>query len=399
LLYLNLIEVLAGLLLTLCPLNHPPEEYLPAEPKLVQLEITQEFGESINIKAIFEPIQYLDRIEIFIKPHSNGEKITETLYPSLNGEIAYIVDLPNPSISLFSEVLIWFEVKMVDGTISRTEPTVYYYFDNRFNWKSLNTEEFTIFWYQDDPELGEKLLAIAYEGLAKINSLVDVPNPQGIKIYVYDDPADLQETLVYAGEIVSKIAGHAKPSTDTILVSSKSDTKSLLETRRQIPHEMVHILLFQKLGSSYINLPPWLNEGLATLAELTPNPDYLTLLSKAHEKSNIIPIEDLSETLPNDEVNFQLAYAESSAFTEYLYNIYGREVMEGFIQTCAHDGNCEIAVQRSFNKSLNELEGDWRSFEFSETPLTKIKDNALALIILLCIAFIVPIGLVIKNLR
>ena len=288
---------------------------------------------------------------------------------------------------------------MVDGAITTTEPTTYYYFDDRFTWRSINTEEFTIFWYQNEPELGEKILGIAYEGLAKIDYFIDIPNPQGLKIYVYSDPADLQETLVYAGDIVSQIAGHAKPSNDTILISLTSREDDLVELRRQVPHEMLHILLYQKLGSSYTDLPPWLNEGLATFAELSPNPDYQTLLSEAHDKSNIIPIEDLCEPFPIDETNFQLAYAEASIFTEFLYNKYGREVMESFIQTSARDRNCEIAVQSTFDKSLHELEEEWRSTDFSDNDSTKINENTLAFIFLLCIAFIVPLGLVIKNVR
>jgi len=37
---------------------------------------------------------------------------------------------------------------------------------------------------------------------------------------------------------------------------------------QRIPHELMHVMLYRSIGAGYNNLPAWLREGTATLAEV-----------------------------------------------------------------------------------------------------------------------------------
>jgi hypothetical protein len=203
---------------------------------------------------------------------------------------------------------------------------------------------------------------------------------------------------LFAGSSTSWVAGHADPDLGVIMVSLPPGPEQILEIKRQIPHELVHILLFEKLGSRYSAMPRWLNEGLATVAELFPNPDYQLLLEKAYEREGLIPILDLCSSFPIDAANFQLSYAESYAFTWYLLQTYGNDKIEGLIQAYANGQACDQGIHTVYGESLTNLEAAWRLARFNENLFFNTWIESLPLIIVFGFVFLVPIGLIILKL-
>jgi hypothetical protein len=367
------------------------------EPQVVDLIIVHVFGEQIDVQARFQSGNEIDQVILTILTEDQKQIAREILSPTPLGEIFYIQNLTQHAIQAFSFLLIEFEIEMQDGTSFHLEPVSYFYDDNRFQWQSLQTEEFTISWYQPDPDLGQEILATAYQGLTRIKELVQVPQPDSISIYAYASAIDMQETLKFIGESSAWVAGHAEPDFGTIVVSLPPGPEQAFEIRRQIPHELVHILLYQRLGTAYDNLPRWLNEGLASSAELFPNPDYQLLLEKAHERQSLIPLEDLCQSFPIDAANFQLAYAQAFSFTWYLQESYGTETIENLIQAYAQGQTCDQGVQSALDRPLAEVETLWRQAVFSERPELEVDQGTISMMILIGFAFVVPIGLIIKG--
>jgi len=265
---------------------------------------------------------------------------------------------------------------------------------NRFEWESITNQEFSIFWYQDDPNLGKEIQNTAYKGLALIQNQVDVPTPDGIFIYAYADAGEMQDTLISTDGSTSWVAGHADPDIGVIVVSLPPGSEQYRELQRQIPHELTHVLLYKKIGQRYSSLPRWLNEGLASQFELNPNPDFQLLLDKAFERNALIPLYDLCNSFPIDAANFQLSYAESYSFTSYLQDKFGGKMIEELIQAYANGMNCDQAVLDVYKFSLIELDADWRQYRFNENTDDALINTSEPLIIILGFAFIVPISLI-----
>ena len=334
--------ILTGMLFNFMTAQPSRPELGKPDVQVSDIQISHIFGEQIDLQARVEAKDPIEEILLFIQSEDNNTLVVEPLRPTFDGEIYYIFDLTQNQVRSFSELSIWFEITLNNGDSHISEIIKYEYNDNRFEWQSIQTEEFTIFWYQDDPDLGQRILNVAYEGLERINNQVGVPEPDNILIYAYASVIEMQDTLMFSGGSSAWIAGHADPDLGTIVVSLPPGPEQILEIRRQIPHELVHILLYEKMGPNYSNLPRWLNEGLASTAELFPNPDYQLLLDKAHERDALIPIRDLNTGFPIDAANFQLSYAEAYAFTWYLQQTYGKESIEALIQAytdeMGHDG-------------------------------------------------------------
>jgi hypothetical protein len=373
------------------------EDIHGTEPKIVDLNINHVVGKQIDIQAKIEPRNTIREVDVIIQTEDKSIIARETLTPSPLGEIFYIHQIINPLIRINSELSIWFEIRSTDDSLHIIDPTNYLYDDTRFDWQSHETENFLVFWYQEDPDFGKKIVTAANEGLSKVNHNVTLPTPEGISIYAYDNHIDLQEILIYSGEATSWVASHADPAHEMMVVSLPQGPDQDIEIGRQIPHELFHILLFQMVGEGYQYIPRWLNEGLATSAEITPDPVNKLLLIKAYERGTLLPIESLCEGFPIDAANFQLAYAEAHDFTIYLLDAFGKERLEGLIQAYSKGKGCDQAINEVYQLSLKDLEKDWRQKTFSEPPGLNITPEIISLFILISAAFIIPLGLLILN--
>jgi hypothetical protein len=359
-----------------------------------EVEITHIFNELLGIHGKIKTLEPTDQVSITIALDDGSILAKEPLSPTSNGDVFYTHNLSQNPIRPFSNLTIWFEAASIDGSSTSSEKIPYFYDDNRFQWSTLEDKAFNVHWYQDDPTLGKEILEIAHKGLAQINDLFEAPQPEGIQIYAYASVVEMQDTLMFSGGATSWVAGHANPDSAVIIVSLPPGPEQIIETQRQIPHELVHILLFNKLGNGYQNIPRWLNEGLASSAELFPNPDFQLLLDKAFERDAIIPIGDLCTSFPLDAANFQLSYAEAYDFTGYLIKNFPSNNIEQLLENYSGGKDCEQGFFEVFEVSLPDLEANWRQDRFNEV---KIEDNlrkTSPLLIVIGGVFIVPLGLI-----
>ena len=365
----------------------------PTDINIKDINISHSFNEFITVQALIYPTDQIESVNVHIQ---SKDTIIDNKYPmSLNpsGKTLSSINLNETSFIPFSTLKIWFEVEKKDGTIFHYDPRYYFYDDNRFDWKILKTNEFEIAWYQDTPALGEKVLQTAQEGISKIQKLVTVPVPVGIKFYVYSNAAEMRDALMFSPSTTSWIVGHSKPELKVVLVSIPPGGEQAREISRQIPHELTHVLLFEKIGESYNNLPRWLNEGLASKAEINLNPDLQVILENAHDNDVLIPLVDLCTNFPSDSNKIQLSYAEASSFVSYLQTEYGGEIIEELVQSYVLNSNCELGFQNVFDQSLTEIEADWHRTIFNTPSLHSRIEESIPLLIIIAILFVGPIGL------
>lgn len=383
------------LLVALQFLFAPATVHAESGTQIVDVSVTHIFGDQINLQATVESDEQIQKLEVVFQSADGFIIKAEPISQSPEGKIDYTLDIEAHPVRAFTNISIWFEIELEDGTTLTSGTTEYFYSDNRFEWWDIQSDDFTVYWYQDDPELGSRILNAAYDGVTRIQSWLDAPIPVGIDIYAYASAADMQQTLMFSGGSSFWVAGHADSTLGVIVISLPPGAEQILEIQRQIPHELVHIMLNRKMGPSYTYLPRWLNEGLASAAELLPNPDYQLLLDKAYDREALIPIRDLCSSFPIDAANFQLAYAESYAFTWYLQQTHGSEKIEELIQAYANGLNCEKGIEDTYETSLSELQAEWRQAMFNEHQVLNTWSESLPMVILAGFAVISPIGMMV----
>jgi hypothetical protein len=161
----------------------------------------------------------------------------------------------------------------------------------------------------------------------------------------------------------------------------------------------MHILLYHKLGDRMGKLPTWLNEGLASLNEEFPNPDYYTVLMDGVARENLVPIEMLCNNFQREAAVFYLSYAESESFTRYLYQRFGISSIEALINSYVDGVGCTVAPQNVLGASLVELEREWQSEVLGMNPYGRALQALAPWLVVLGAVTISPFALLLVRTR
>jgi hypothetical protein len=365
-------------------------EINPGEPEY-------KFAELISFKAslIFE--EQIDEVLLFIRASAESDLQVHPVSFDEFGNLSAQVDLEQYPLAGFTNIEYWYQVNTIDGDNWSSPQYAFNYADNRYQLRSLTGEPFTIHWYQGDLAFGEEVLNVALESLTSTQDLLTVFFPQNLDIYVYDSVQALQAALPNGGQ--NWLAGHADPFEGIMLVSLPTGPDQRLEMERQIPHELMHVGLNYTDSHAYINLPAWFNEGLASLVELYPNPEYQTLIDNAFESDLLLPFDSLCHSFPNDAQRGLLAYAQSASFTRYLYDQFGEPGFNRLMAAYASGMSCEGGIEQALGTKLDRLETGWRSETFKDLTIARIYQEFLPWLVLLVVILAGPVILVISIIR
>jgi hypothetical protein len=366
-------------------------EIIPEDPAYV-------FGDSLTFNAVLQSTEGVDGVVLFIQSRDEADLQVFPVLMDSSGNLSVEIDLRETPFPGFADIRYWYQVSTTSGESYQSPVHTFTYKDNRYQWKTLAGEQFTIYWYAGDLDFGEELLNVSLAAVRDIQELLDVFIPENLDVYVYDSVQAMQAAVPGAGQFW--IAGHADPIQDVILVTLPPGADQRLEMERQIPHELMHVALNYTDAHAYSNFPVWLNEGLASLVELYPNPEYAELNTNAFEAGEMIPMAVLCQSFPSDPQQALLAYAQSASFTQYLYDQFGKPGFNRMMAAYASGMSCEQGVLEALGSDLESLEESWQRSTFARVTLGIALRELLPWLLLLLAVLAVPlvmIGVVIRK--
>ena len=390
-------SILLILILSLACLAAP--DILAAPARAAALELMTEtveytFGGRVNFRLTFPDSTPVQSAQVFLRSQGDAQTLSGDMM--LNGvEATYVHDLTSQPLRAFTTIEYWFFITPQAGEAYLTEPHTFLYLDNRFQWQTLEDELFRVHWYAGDAAFGQSVMDAARAGLERAESLLQLGESRPVDIYVYASGKELQSTLRLAG--LDWVAGHADPDLNLMVVSLPEGPDRGRETERQIPHELMHILLYQAVGEGSGKLPTWFKEGVASANELRPNSDYYLILERAAEQDTLIRLEQLCDSFPQDS-SVYLAYAEADSFLRYLHQKYGSAGLSDLLQSYAGGEGCEYGSQAALGLPLQRLEDDWRRETLGESALLSALVNLLPWLFVLVVVILVPLLLTLVNL-
>jgi hypothetical protein len=364
------------------------------------------FGELVFFKAYVQSDTPVKAAVIFFQADNDTRTNVglAEVHPMGDGSFAlgYIHHMSDYSIRPFSTVNFHWELTLEDGSTYESPQEWFNYYDNRFAWKTLQKsitpdQTLVVHWYQGDLQFAQNVLDVADAGRERIQDILVLPMPGKLDIYVYADAETMQAALNPSS--ANWVAGHADPDLGVILVTLPEGPEQQLLVEQRVPHELMHILLYQSNRLGYPNLPTWLNEGLASNAELDPNPDYRILLEDAAKKNSLIPLPALCNAFPREAYSALLSYAEADSFVKYLHDSYGVPGLQALVTAYANGLDCNRGAEQALGKSLVQLQRNWERDELSQNVALKAFLNMLPWIILLLAVLAAPLILALLRLR
>lgn len=355
-------------------------------------QVDYQFGE----KAVFTAQLHapdpgnIQEIDFFYQSQGKSIQVNKIAIPT-DGNLSFELDLHDGALRPFAAVTYWFQVQPANGQPYKSSQFSFTYEDNRFTWQTMQEGLFIVHWIEGDLVFGQAVYNSAVAGLASIENLLQLPplaNP--LDIYVYAHAKDLQSALELGGQ--EWIAGHASPDLGVVLVTIAPGPEQRLQMEKQVPHELTHILVYQKTKKGYDRQPVWLMEGLASLAEVYRNSDYSLALDTAKKNQALLPIASLCAAFPKDASNAFLAYAEADSFTHFLLNNYGTKGLMQLVDQYSDGLGCAEGFAASFGTPLSRAEYRWRQESLG------IDVGLMAVVRLLPYLFILAILLVFPSL-
>ncbi|MBI1855722.1 MAG: hypothetical protein HYR93_07660 [Chloroflexi bacterium] len=290
----------------------------------------------------------------------------------------------------FATIVFSYQVAFANGQTAASVPFYFRYEDNRFSWKSLTDGTVTVRWYNGGDTFGRAALDAARVSLRDVGQLLSASLDAPLDVYVYANAGDLQSALTLGGK--QWVAGHADPALSVVMVSVSPGDAQTIELQRQVPHELAHVMLYRSIGAAgYDRLPAWLNEGIASMAELYPNPDYARALALASQNNSLMPIADLCASFPSDSGGAFLAYAQSESFARYLRSTYGDTGLIALTKSYGDGLDCNLGAMRAIGAPLDQLDARWRESALGQNVIGVAARNLLPYIILLALILVVPI--------
>jgi hypothetical protein len=372
-----------------------------AETQVIETAVLYTFDEQITFRAKLKTDLPIESALVFFQADKDTRTHVgiATITPLENStyELVYDHNLNDFDLRAFSNVEYRFEVKLKNGDTYKSFTSKFYYEDNRFEWQNLVDAPFQVHWYEGDVAFAQSVLDVAQEGLIKIQSLYPFPAPESLDIYVYSESKAMQDTLDPTS--ANWVVGHADPDLGVILATLPPGPEQQLILKQIVPHELMHVLLYQATNLGYSNLPTWLSEGLAALAELYPNTDYHIALESAIQKDSLLPMASLCKTFPRDASNALLSYAQAASFTSYLHDTYGITGLEKLVTAYANGLDCEQGAKSALGVNLSQLDRQWRRDALAENIALTTLYNLLPWLVLLAAALGAPLILILRWLH
>jgi Peptidase MA superfamily len=368
------------------------------------VNISYNFGQQITFLAQLTsnvPIQ-----QAFITFREVNQENSQVALLTLNadGSTTYHYDASQHLIPPFATIEFSYQATLTNNQTVTTGPFYFRYDDNRFAWKELSAESVTVHWYNGDNVFGQAALDAARVGLQNISQTFPVSLNPPVDVYIYSTFDDLVSSLTLGGRQWE--AGHADPSIGVgMLAVAPSDTQSV-DLQQLVPHELTHIMLYRSLGDGFNRLPTWLEEGIASMEELYPNPDYANALEVASKNNSLLSFKDLCASFPADSGRAYLAFAESQSFVRFLRDTYGNTGIVALTKAYADGLDCDLGATRAVGVPLNQLDTRWRETVLGQNVAGVAAQNLLPYLIILGLTLIVPvwgaIGVIVtgrKNVR
>lgn len=318
------------------------------------------YGSTINFSAQIQGVSEVIRAAVFIREGSSEFPNVAIAVLSDGSTISaeVIEEVQALGVEPFSTITYWWQIDFANGDNYITDPASFVYEDNRFDWHSLGNSNVTVHWIEGELTRGQDILNLASDSILKIQRDLALPALDHVSIYIYPTAGQLQSSIRMGG--ATWVGGHAQPELRTVLLTAPTGVEGQISLERDLPHELVHILLYERMGDQYHNLPTWLNEGLATLQEGVPNPAYIFELDRAARENALISMHSLCASFPISEEDALLAYAQSASFTQYLLDIYGVGGVALLLDAYQEGTSCEGGVQRVYQRPISQLENEWR---------------------------------------
>ncbi len=228
--------------------------------------------------------------------------------------------------------------------------------DPRFLWHERTQGAVTLHWYDGDTSFSDAVLSAAATAFAAASQLAPNGQARPVQVYLYSTEQDFRSALGAGAE--EWVGGQAFPAYRVVVLYSPPQDP--VAAQRSVAEEMTHLALDGGSSDAIGQLPTWLDEGLAVVAEGDPAPVFVQALQDAAKAHRLMSLQSLSGNFPESTEEATLAYAESDSAVRYFVQTYGRQKLRLLVEAFRRGMTSDEAFQASIGRTTLEFERAWQ---------------------------------------
>ena len=250
--------------------------------------------------------------------------------------------------------IVWYwQLTTTDGTVSETPAQTWRFEDPRYEWVEIERGGIVVRYYDNEGIA----IAMAEEGadaVATMSQLLGIDVDFPLKVYVWRSEADAEGVQRERSEGFDEqiITGGVRVLGDLVHIYNPS--------RWVIRHELTHILTNIAGEGAFGDLPSWLDEGTATIAE----GDWLDrrggALQRAIERDTVLPVRGMASNT-NIVGRVDVFYGQAAAIVTFLIDTYGAEQFAQLFATFKQGSTVDNALMTVYGFDRDALDNAWRA--------------------------------------
>lgn len=324
--------------------------YAQAPIQITEQTINSSFRRNMSALLHAEHQIEITNIEFFYRTSLDAVTLKDEIDfdPGTQVQVSYNLNRLSFSLPPGAEIEYWWRLTDADGNTLKTEPALYLIQDNRFEFKTLENDRLTVYWYNGSQAFGQALYQQANDALDRLEQDLNVTVERPIKIFIYGNHRDLLNAISVGAR--EWTGGVAYSEHGVIVIGIAPDR--LDWGLKAMTHELTHLVVHNAVDNPYGGLPTWLNEGIAVYNE-SPNQlddEFQMVIDEAISTESFLTLRSISSGFPADAYEAQLAYSQSGAIFHFMIKTYGQEAVAKLLTIFA-----EGAVpDRAFREALGE---------------------------------------------
>lgn len=252
------------------------------------------------------------------------------------------------------------EFEDAEGDRIVTDEQEYLFLDGRYTWESKTRDQVTVYWYGEDEQFADDVLAESVSALADAGALLNVTVDYPVRVLVWRSTQEGAEAVTpNRGETENGFTrlGGQRVAADVVFVFQSAQTpRETLDTAR---HEVAHVVTHLAGRGTFADIPAWLDEGTAVWAQTAPDGSYTASLQNAIEDDAVLTLRSMNSP-PGDNSQTLLFYGQSFSVVDYLLATYGEASFARLYEVIKAGTDIDAALDEVYRLDQDLLYNEWR---------------------------------------
>ncbi len=228
---------------------------------------------------------------------------------------------------------------------------------------------------------------------ARLQTMLRDTLPYQASIYIVEDLDHFKRLI--RGRFPDWGAAAALPERKLIAIKSPDKFNLGKSLQELLAHEYAHLVVAHRTG--FYSPPRWLDEGMAMLVSTEWSWSDNLAMSKAAVFGDFIPLRSIEQVNRFHQDKAQVAYAQSYLAVKYLFDEYGVNAVNVFLDEIAKGSSIDAALVASTGSNYGEYEEEYRQYLRSHYNLVTLFTDTMYF--WLALAVIVVIGAFLQFLK